>query len=76
MAFWNKKKKEKEKIEVKCKCGAKYEMDCDGLGTVETGYKGRLAFYAHCEECDNTIYFEEIKLPRRYIRRAYRNHIW
>lgn len=78
MAFWNKKKKEpkKEMVSVSCKCGTSYETECDGLGTMSTGYKGRISFYTRCEHCDEMIYIEEMKLPKSYIRRAYRNHIW
>ncbi len=78
MAFWNRKKKEpkKETVAVSCSCGASYEEECDGLGTMPTGYKGRIAFYTRCKHCEEMIYVDEMKLSKSYIRRAYRNHIW
>ncbi len=75
MAFWNKKKKE-ERVKVQCKCGAVHEADCEGLGTTETGYKGRLSFYTRCEECDNIVYIDEMQLPKRYVKSAYKKYIW
>ncbi len=78
MAFWNKKKKEPEKeiVTVKCGCGASYDVECEGLGTMGTGYKGRIAFYTRCTHCEELIYVDESKLPKKYLRKAYRNHIW
>ena len=75
MAFWNRKKKV-EMVKVRCKCGGSHELDCEGLGTAATGYKGRLSFYTRCENCDEIVYVDEMQLPKRYVKSVYKRYFW
>ena len=71
-----KKEPKVETVTVKCGCGTTHTTECDGLGTMSTGYKGRIAFYTRCPKCESIVHVDETQLSKRFINRAYKNHIW
>ncbi len=81
MALFNKKKKEKNLPEktatAACvSCKKDHLVAYEDISTIETGYKGKISFYSSCPECGTRVYFDEVKLSRTFVRRAYRTHRW